>query len=434
MSARRRGNNEKDESKDVLKNAAGNQKQKLDIAFDSIKKIFTKKEKEEKEKQYQETRKEKIKYLKEKLISKYNSINKVKFILVTLCIIIGIVAIYFITNYHLYGLTMFKDLSASDAIRYTTMTSNSIIKEYGEYILVIDKDTMRAVNKYGKEVWEKPLVESFTPKVAIAGKYIQLVNTATGRVYVYDSQYEVARIEIGEKISNAYINDRGISIIQYSVPGAKNTIGLYNASGKELKRITLDVENITNISLKDDRYLAYAYVDLSGISIITLCDVIDLKTNNITNIWTQNNAILYDMFWDKNNLYARLNNSVVVYNVKAGNLKEYDTYSLNPSFIDIDEDRIALLTITEDTDYNFSLMRYGKEAKIKTKFAETPLNFIYEDNMAYIFGKKNIYVYSKYGINVKNISLDLSISEWIVFNYGKSVCVISGNELLIFNI
>lgn len=432
MSARRR----KTEivERESLKETIENQKKKIDNAFESVKNIFRKKEKEEAAEKKKLTREEKIRTIKDKIKDKYNSINKYKFIGVSLSIILGIVAIYFITNYHLYGLNMIKTLTQDDAILYTTMTSDNIIREYGEYILIIDNNTMTAINRYGKVAWTKTLNESFTPHVSIAGRYIQLANYDTGRVYVYDSKYEVARIEIGKTIQNSYINENGVSVVQYNVPGAKTTMSVYNASGKEVKRINLDTASVVNVCVSGNRYLAYTYIDMSGVSIISSCAIVDLKTDSINNIWTENNAILYDAFWNNNKLYARLNDVVLVYNASNGKLKRYDTYGLNANFIDIDEDQIAILTTTENLGYNFSLMNYGKELKFKAYIEEPPISFKYEGDLAYICAKKDIFVFSKYGINAKNINLDLTISEWIVFNYGKSVCVISGNELLIFNV
>ena len=433
MSARRRKNTE-EIGHENLKDTIENQKKKIDAAFENIKNIFVKKEKEEKQQEKKASREEKIKLLKGKIISKYNSINKYKFVAVILSILIGIITIYFITNYHLFGLNLIKNLTSSDAIIYTTMNTNSIIKEYGEYILVIGNDTMTAINRYGKEVWKKTLNESFIPHVSISGKYIQLTNMDTGRIYVYDSKYEVARIEAGTNIQDARINEMGVSIIQYSLPAAKTVLSVYNRSGKEIKRVNLDVDNVINISINGNRYIAYTYLDTSGVSIISSCNVVDLKTEEIIKVWSENNQILYDMFWNNDKLYSRLNDVVLVYDVWNKKLNNYDTYDLNPTFIDMSEDAIAILSAAQNFGYNFSVLKFGKESDLKSYIEQTPTSFKYDGNMAYICTKKDILVYSKYGINSKNINLDISITDWLVFNYGKSVCVISGNQLLIFNI
>ena len=433
MSKRRRKNIEESEGRKI-KDTIENQKKKVDMAFENIKNIFNKKEKEEKQEEKKINRKEKIQALKYNFFSKYNAINKYKFVAVTLTIILGIVAIYFVTNYHLFGLSLIKDLSTDDAIIYTTMNSDSIIREYGEYILVIEKDSMIAINRYGKEVWKKTLNESFIPHICISGNYIQLTNMDTGRIYVYNSKYEIARIEVGAKINSAYINEDGISVIEYREQGAKTTMSVYNKQGKELKKVNLDKDSIINISLNGNRYLAYTYLDLSGITVITVCDIIDLKTEEIYNIWTENNQILCDIFWDGNKLYSRLNDTILLYDVVKNKLDRYDTYDLNPSFIDVDGDRIAILSTAQNFGYNLSLQKYGDSLKFLKHFEQTPIDFEYNGSLAYICTKKDIYVYSKYGINAKNINLDISISDWITFNYGKSICVISGNQLLIFNI
>lgn len=433
MSARRRKVGDS-VSNEGLKDTIQNQRKKLDAAFENIKNIFNKKEKEEQEKNKKLTREEKITEFKGKLIEQCKAINKYKCVAVLLSIVIGFIGIYFITNYHLYGLTLIKDVTESDAIVYQTMTSNRIIKPYGEYILIVENDTMTAINRYGKVEWTKSLNESFTPNVSIAGNYIQLANMDTGRVYVYNSKYEIARIEVGSAIYNAVVNKDGVSVIQYSVPGAKTSMSVYSSSGKELKRINLNVDNVVNISINGNRYLAYTYLDLSGVSVISCCEMIDLKTEEIIKVWTEKNEILYDVFWDKDKLYCRLNDVILVYDSGNKNLERYDTYGLNASFIDVDENEIAILNPATNFGYNFSLLKYGKKLDLKAYLEHTPISFKYIGNLAYICTKKDIYVYSKYGINAKNIKLDLSISEWLVFNYGKSVCIISGNQLLIFNI
>lgn len=362
-------------------------------------------------------------------------------IVVLVIIAIGVLLYYLISNYHKLGLVFNKKIDSTDAVVIETMNTDGVVMGYKDNIIVFEKGYLTAYDSKGNREWQKKLEEIYTPEISVAGDYIQITNNDTGYIYVLDGQYEVGRIKFDGEILSAGINDEGTSIIEYSTSGLKTVMGVYNKKGKELYSLKLDNNTVSSYSISDNsRYLAYAYADISGISLVTKITVIDLKKLSqedykFEDIVSKNNELVYKLFWDGNRLHALLNNSIIQYNASSNKLEEFSISDINATNLDIYNGRIAYITTDASTaKYVLYVDKYnGKSAK-NVEITDTPKHFVFENDLIYICSQNEINIYNKRGSRVKSYTSDMTITKPIIFDDGKSVALKISNKIVMFKI
>lgn len=362
-------------------------------------------------------------------------------IIVLAIIAIGIILYYLISNYHKLGLVFDKEIDSTDAVIVETMNADGVVLGYKNSIIVFEKSYLTAYNAKGNKEWQKKLEEIYNPEISVAGDFIQITNNDTGYIYVLDGQYEVGRIKLDGEILSASINNEGTSVIEYSTSGLKTVIGVYNKKGKELYSLKLDNNTVSSYSISDNsRYLAYAYADISGISLVTKITVIDLKklseeNYQFKNIISKNNELVYKLYWSGNKLHALLNNSIIQYNASSNKLEEFSISDINATNLDIFNGRIAYITTDASTaKYVLCVDKYNGKSTENVEIKDTPKYFVFENDLIYICSQNKINIYNKWGSRVKTYTSDMTITKPIIFDDGKCVALKISNKIVMFKI
>ena len=354
---------------------------------------------------------------------------------------IGILIYYIISNHYKLGIVFNKEISSKDATVVNTLYSDDIVLGYKDCIIVFEKNTLSAYNVKGEKVWNKKLDDMYNPEICVGGSYIQITNNDTGYIYILDGQYEVGRIKLEGEILSAKINSNGTSIIEYSTSGLKTVIGIYNKKGKELYSLKLDNNTVSSYSLSDNsRYLAYAYADISGISLVTKIAVVDL--NKLTsdnyeynNIISKNNELVYKLYWDNNTLHALFNNSIISYKSTSDKLEEYSIANINATDIDIFDSKTAYITTDAATaKYVLNVDKYNGKNIGNVEIIDSPKYFTYQDSLIYMCSQKEINIYNKWGKRIKTYTSDTTITKPIIFDDGKCIAFKISNKIVMFEI
>ena len=371
--------------------------------------------------------------------------EKLKFsktdIVVLVIIAIGVLLYYLISNYHKLGFVFNKDIDSADAVVIETMNTEGVVIGYKNNIILFEKGYLTAYDSKGNREWQKKLEEIYNPEISVAGDYIQITNNDTGYIYVLDGQYEVGRIKLAGEILSASINNEGTSVVEYSTSGLKTVIGVYNKKGKEQCSLKLDNNTVSSYSISDNsRYLAYAYADISGISLVTKITVIDLKKLGqedylFEDIVSKNNELVYKLFWDGNKLHAMLNNSIIQYNAWSSKLEEFSISDINATNLDIYNGRIAYITTDASTaKYVLYVDKYSGKSTKNVEIKDTPKHFVFENDLIYICSQNEINIYNKWGSRVKTYTSDMTITKPIIFDDGKCVALKISNKIIMFKI
>lgn len=362
-------------------------------------------------------------------------------LILLLVIVLGIIAYYVTDNYHVLGLVINREITSEDVNVIDTMYTDNIVLAYQDKILVFQKGTLIAYNSNGTEAWSKKLEEIYTPNICTSGRYIQVTNSDTGYIYVLDGEYEISRIKIEGEILSSKINSDGTSVVEYSTSGLKTALGVYSKKGKELYSLKLTTNTLSDYTLSENsKVLAYSYADISGISLVTKIDIVELdklndKEYNYETIVTKNNELVYKMYWDGKNLNILLNDSVVKYNYLNKKAEDYDITSLNAIDMDICNNTLAYVSqSSESSAYLLNVVNYDMNLKSSEEVEEPPKYYIYTDGLIYVCYQKQMDVYNKYGTKVKSYVSDTVITKPIIYNDGKCVAMYISNKIITFKI
>lgn len=380
----------------------------------------------------------KIKKIKQEREVKKSSKN-VKVIAIIVSLIV-LSLIY--NNYHKLGIVFTKNINISGAKVITRTSSNNIIKEYRDEILVYSSGTYTTYNKYGKETWEKKLDTTFVPEIATAGKYIQIINKNNGYVYLYNNKYESARIKIDGTIKSGIITEDGMSIIEYSKAGAKTILGVYNKNGNEEYKIKLNSNTISQyVMSSNSNYLAYSEVIIDGISLSTNINIVDLskandETYTIPTLITKENELSYKMFFNGNKLIVLFENGAAVLSASSGKVSEFKIPNVNLLNLDIGTNKYSYVSLNskKTSGYILSLLKFGDIESKDVLLKEAPIEIIYKNDLVYVVYKKQVSIYNSFEMNIKNYTSDTILTTPTIFNSGKSVAVPTSNKIIVFTI
>ena len=375
----------------------------------------------------------------EKLKKKFN-INldrkKITAIIILVCILIVIIIV---NNYTSLGLVINRNINSEDAVQIELQSSNSKIIPYGDQVLVYSKGRIVSYDSYGKNTGEIVLQDTIEADVLTAGKYIQVVNKDKDVVYVYKNKYEVARIKVDGEVYSANINSDGTSVIEYSSNGTKTALGIYDGSGNMKYNIKLSNNVIGKYVLSDNsRYLSYVDVNVSGISVTTNINLIDLSNideqASAKTIHAENNVLAYDLYWSGKNVIARFDESYMIYNTSS-NTKEIILVGQGQiSNIADYSNRYAYTELDEKGNYILSIKKMSSDNKKRISISDAPKYFEYENGIIYICYQKAIEIYNNFGMNIKNYTSDTIITKPIIFNSGRSLAMAISNKLIMFTI
>lgn len=364
-----------------------------------------------------------------------------KHLIILLVIVLGIIAYYVTDNYHVLGLVINREITSKDVNIIDTMYTDNIVLDYQDKILVFQKGSLIAYNLNGTETWSKKLEEIYTPSIYTSGKYIQVTNNDTGYIYILDGEYEISRIKIEGEILSSKINSDGTSVVEYSTSGLKTALGVYSKKGKELYSLKLTTNTLSDYALSENsKVLAYSYADISGISLVTKVDVIELdklndKEYSYETIVTKNNELVYKMYWEGKNLNILLNDSIVKYNYSSKKQTSYDITSLNVIDMDICNNTLAYVSqSSESSAYLLNVINYDMSLKSSVEVVEPPKYYIYSNGLIYVCYQKQMDIYNKYGTKVKSYVSDTVITRPVIYNDGKCIAMYISNKIVTFKI
>lgn len=384
---------------------------------------------------------EKVKFNLDNVKQKIRSIklDKKKIVILVVCFI-TIIGIIVVNNYTALGIVINKNIDSQDAVQVELQTSIEQILPFENEILVYSKGKIEIYNNYGKNTTTILLEDTIDADISTAGEYIQVLNKDKNMVYVYKNKYEVARIKLDGKIYSGTINSNGTSVIEYASNGNKITLGIYDNSGNVKYNIRPSNNIIGKYVLSDNsKYLAYTDVDISGISAYTnvnLIDLFNIKENesNANTIYTLDNSLAYDIYWDGRDVITRFDNNYVEYSTSN---KKVNSVKISQGQVVNVGDYAKRFAYTElDSNGNYLLvLRKMSSDKVKTVgLNDVPKYFEYENGVVYVCYSKKIEVYNNSGVNIKNYNSDMVITKPVIFNGGRSVAMAISNKLMMFTI
>ena len=389
----------------------------------------------------EKTKKQKIKFDISNVTQKLKNIKLDKKQVITFLIfIIILIGIIIVNNYTALGIVINKEIDTEDAVQIELQTTIDKVLPFANGILVYSNGNIAIYNNYGRNTETIALEDTVDAHISTAGEYIQVINKDKSIVYVYKNKYEVARIKLDGRIYSGTINSKGTSVIEYSSNGSKTALGIYDNSGNIKYNIKPSNNIIGKYILSDNsKYLAYTDVDISGISAYTNVNLIDLTNikdneSNTNIIYTLDNALAYDIYWDGRDVITRFDNAYVVYNTSSKKVNEVKISEGQLVNIGDYEKKFAYTELDSNGNYLLALRKMFSD-KIKTvDLSDVPKYFEYENGIVYVCYSKRIEAYNNSGVNIKKYNSDMVITKPVVFNNGRSIAMAISNKLIMFTI
>ena len=221
----------------------------------------------------------------EQPIKKARKINKKK---LALAIIILLLIIALVTIFIIYCMNasfrkwadkniLQKEIKQGDTISIEfNGENNSNVYAFDKHIVTLENKILKIYNSLGKE--ETKITTDITnPIFDAVGKYIVVAEKDGESIYLLQETKVLWSTKVEGQITQVEINENGYVGIVISDMSYKNIVSIYNTEGKNLLKTYIAKNKVVDISVsKNNKYLAMAEIDASGVLIQSSIKIIDI--------------------------------------------------------------------------------------------------------------------------------------------------------------
>lgn len=272
--------------------------------------------------------------LKDNKNKKINKKKVINTIIIFVCIILAISCIILYSNNENFKGILDKYIFRKDVYENNLQiieidsTKNISTYAYNRYITVLEENELKMYSKIGRE--ENSLdIEISNPIFESNGSYLGIAEKGGQKVYLIDNKNIVWQKDIEGEISEININKNGYMSVVISGTSYKSVIKVFDPNGTELFTSYISTANVIDTDISNDnKYLAIAEVDFSGVIIQSTIRIIDIdiaKSNSseakkYTYLANTNDLIINIKYQSKNELLCMYNEHIDVF--KEGENKE----------------------------------------------------------------------------------------------------------------
>ncbi len=361
-----------------------------------------------------------------------------KQIIYSVVIAVVLILMLCVMNYTAIGLVLNKHITDKDATMVELIGSNNKIYSYYNEVLIANSSELATYNKYGRKTWDLDMQGAIDSKIATNGKYLQVINSDKSIVYIFSDKYETAQIRVEGKINSGTINARGDSVIEYEASGNKTTLAIYDKYGKAKYNIKLSNKAIGQYVLSDDSSkLAYVGVNINGISATSIVELIKLEEGDdkskVEKIATEENALIYELDFEGNNLIYRTDRAVTSINLNNKSKKISSVEQTGVVSLDLDESKYSYVEL-ENGKYLLGIKKVGGKENKEVEIKELPKHFIYLKDKVYVCFQKEMHIYNNFKMQIKEYKSDMVITKPVILGEGNNIAFLVSNKLIIYTI
>lgn len=292
-------------------------------------------------------------------------------------------------------------------------TDSKNIYAFKNSILVFKDNELISYNKYGKEEYSLS-IELTNPILKTAGDYICMAEKNGSKVYIILYKNIIWEKEIKGNISDISLNKNGQVALTILGTTDKSIVIVFNEKGDELFSKHIAEDLVVSTALSDDnRNLAIAKVNYSGIDVKSEIETIDIKeAKDGKTVINEYKADLGDLiikieYDKKSNLICMYDKYISI--IKGNTIEKKVDYSLEDIlFADINNKIVKVIR------KNDSVLNSKIELQIVN--VDTGITVSYE-----IEEPKSIYVFeNNIAVNMGSEALFLNNSGWLIKDYTSS--------------
>ena len=223
---------------------------------------------------------------------------------------------------------IFRKEIQSTSLAKIDLESNKLagVYAYEKYILILEQNNLDFYNRFGNKEGNLDIQIS-TPIFASKGNYLCIAEKNGQKLYCIQNKNIVWQKDIEGEIRGININKNGYVSVIISGTSYKNIIEIYDNNGKELFKRGLSTTTVIDTDISDDnKYLAIAETDFSGVLIQSTIEIVSIES--ATTAKKADDAIIYTYKADSNNLITNIeyqkDNLVCMYDKYIDVIKNHD--------------------------------------------------------------------------------------------------------------
>ena len=232
--------------------------------------------------------------------------------------------------------------------------SNTYICAFSRYIGILNNNTLIAYNTYAKQEFSLN-INITTPIFSSNGKYLAIAEKNGNKIYLVADKNIVWQNDIEGKIEKISVNQNGYIAVSVSQTSYKSIITTYSPEGKELCKTYLSTYTADLAISSDNKFLAIAETNLSGIQIKSGIRIISienakagLEDSTTYKADVGEDSIITSICYDSNNnLMCMLDDKIL--KIENGTQKQITKYNENTLFAEINlENQIVEVMNNDD--------------------------------------------------------------------------------------
>ena len=371
--------------------------------------------------------------------------NYTRFRKAILCLIISTIIVIVILFFYfgpLVGISLNRNIGIDEKKRIDIVSTDSdIYDEYCSDLLIYSNQKVTTYNSRGVKNWEYSLSNQFTPKIYINNEFMAIANNSNGNIYLFENKKEILNTKIDGEINEIFLDENGNYVVEYSTSGYKKVLGVYSKNGKNLYNAYLSSDPIVYVEIIDGaKKLLVFQTNTSTFKVGINISMIDgSKENQIETIATLDNNFIYDLTIQNRNIIMLLDDKIVKCNIDTGNISDiYCFDSTQLMFISLSNNYYTMLSkeLNSENVNNYSIVsnRFDDTNISELKISDSPKLMKNSSVLNYLIYQDHLQVVNKWGVEVKNVSINFPPKEVIIFNNSKSIALIYTNKVYIVNI
>lgn len=229
---------------------------------------------------------------------------------------------------------------------------NAKVYAFNQYIGVLNKNEFKIYGNTAKEE-EKLDIEIANPLYDSSGRYLAIAEDKGKKMYFIIDKDIAWKKTIEGKIEQIHVSKNGYVAVAIVDTTYKTMITVYNEKGELLFNRYLPTTRVSDISISNDnKYLAIAEIDTSGIVIESKIEVIsiekattDAENSKISTYQIENNELITNIrYHSKDRLLCMTKDKIILFSLEGNKEELYNNKDTKTTFQTIElSDNVAII-------------------------------------------------------------------------------------------
>lgn len=293
-----------------------------------------------------------------------------------------------------------KDIEENNLPSILTEEKNAVkAYSYNGKILTLNKNVLSVYNEYAKEEYNLN-IEITNPIFASEGKYLCIAERGGQKVYLISGERIIWQRNLEGEIADISINKHGYIAVNVEGESYKTIIEVFDTDGNGLFNMFLSSTYVIDTSItSDNKYLAIAEVDFSGIMVQSNIEIVsiekamaDQEKDSIEYTYTATEGdLIINIEYDNENILSCIYDNKIT---KIENNEETIITNFNNEnvlFADLNDDIIKVVK-NENKEIDLQIIK-AKTGEITNYKIEEPKSiYTYEDVTAINLGTEVLFI------------------------------------------